>query len=441
MSKRTPLVALAATLATLAIAGCGAAPGSTEGGSSSDNPAAAAAAQGLGIDLAACPGDVTTVFGPQEKVGLTLPLTGGPASAFATLGPGALAAFEQANATADLPTKFELVQKDDQFQPDKTLAAAQGLIQQDGVVGFSGVTGTANALAIRDLLKEDCIPALGLPAGGTVINDPAYPGIVQTTVPFTLDARVWVEDVNRRFPDGTGIATFIGNTESGKDYTADIAKWMERTGSKSRIVATESIEATDAAAPSSAITTMRNSGAQVLFAAPTGAQCVSMMTEMANQGWKPITYLTTNCASTAFFSAAGPAGEGVLTVQAFKDVNSPRFKNDPDVQAVRAAMEKYSPSADPDNTTAYGGFTYASVFLEAAREAAKSDLGLSRLGLIVAGRHLDFHPPMFIDGVDFTTDGLEDMVPVEAGELNPWSVAEGGFVQGTLYDFEGQLTD
>ncbi|WP_300400485.1 ABC transporter substrate-binding protein [Nocardioides sp.] len=442
MPKRTPLLALVATVTAIAVTACGGAPGAEEGGSSSDNSdAASAAAEVLGIDLAECPADVTDPLPAEANVGLTLPLTGGPATAFAVLGPGAEAALEQANAEAGLDTKFNLIQKDDQFLPDKTVAAVQELIQQDEVVAMTGVTGTAAVLAIRDLLKRDCIPGVSLPGGGAGAADPDYPEVVQGATPFSLDARIWVESVNEQFPDGAKIATFIGNTESGNDYALQIDRWLEETDSKSEIVSAETIEAADAAAPSSQVTTMRNSDADVLFAAPTGAQCISVLTEAANQGWKPVTYLTTNCGSSTYLGATGPAGEGVLVVQPFKDINSPRFADDEGVAEVRAALEKYSPDADLENTTTYSGYTYAEALVEAARAAADSELGLSRLGIIVAARQLDFHSPMLVDGVDFTVDGLEDMVPIEAAELNAWSVDEGGFVQGELYDFEGQLTE
>ncbi len=393
------------------------------------------------MDLADCPGGVADKLDSEAKIGLTLPLTGGPAAAFAVLGPGAAAAIAEGNATAGLDTRFELIQKDDQFMPDKTLTAAQELIQKDGIVGMTGVTGTAGVIAVRDLLKEECLPGISLPGGGSAVNDPAYPMVVQGAVPFRLDTRVWVEHVDETFPAGAKIALFIGNTESGKDYRENIDKWLTETDSPSKIVAEELIDASDATAPSSQITTLRNSGADVLFAAPTGAQCISMMTEMTNQGWKPATYLTTNCASTTYFGPAGAAGDGVYTLQSLKDIGSPRYADDPDVQAVRAALEKYGKGVDLTNTTTYGGYTYAQNFIEAAQIAAKSDLGLSKLGLIHAGRHMNYHPKMFVDGVDFITDGDKDLWPIEAGELNNWDAAVGTFEPVRLYDFEGQLTE
>ncbi|MDQ6522940.1 ABC transporter substrate-binding protein [Nocardioides sp. LHD-245] len=439
MTKRSSKLTLAVAVAALTFASCGA-PGDDSGSGSSASDAAVEAAEALGIDLDDCPADMTDPLGDTAKVGLTLPLTGGPAAAFAVLGPGVKSAFEEANAEADLPTKFELILKDDQFQPDKTLVAARELVQKDGVVGFSGVTGTAGVLAIRDLLREECLPGIGLPGGGGTVLDPAYPEVVSGAVPFSLDARVWVEDVNERFPEGAKIATFIGNTESGKDYAEQIDHWLEETGSKSTIVDKETIDAADAAAPSSAVTTMRNSGAEVLFAAPTGAQCISIMTEAANQGWEPVIYMTTNCSSSTYFGAAGGAADGVLTLQTYKDVGSPRFADDAGVQRVRDVLKEYGGGVDLTNTTAYSGYVYGQMFVEAAKQAAASDLGLSKLGLIVAARNLDFHPDMVADGIDFTTSGLSDVAPIEAGELNSWSVAEGGFQQGKLYDFEGELT-
>ncbi|MBS42457.1 MAG: hypothetical protein CMH83_04675 [Nocardioides sp.] len=438
---KKPLALVVASLSALVLTACGAAPGSDSSSASTDDDAAVSAAEELGMDLADCPAGVTEPLPAEANVGLTLPLTGGPATAFAVLGPGAQAALEEANATAGLDTSFNVIQKDDQFLPDKTLAATQELVQKDQVVAMTAVVGTAGVMAIRDILREDCVPGVSMAAGGVGAIDPEYPEIVQGVVPFTLDARIWVEAVNERYPDGAKIATFIGNTESGKDYGEQIDRWLEETGSASEIVSAETIEAADAASPSSQVTTMRNSGADVLFAAPTGGQCISMLTEMANQGWEPETFLTTNCASSTYFGAAGPAADGVQTVQSFKDINSPRFAGDEGIAAVRDALTEYAPDADVENTTTYSGYFYAETLVEAAKAAAESDLGLSQLGIIYAARHLDFHSPLLIDGVDFTVNGTEDMVPIEAAELNTWSVDDGGFVQGELYDFEGELTE
>jgi branched-chain amino acid transport system substrate-binding protein len=440
MPRRTTLLA-AMVVVALTSAGCGSPPGSSGAESSADDPAAVAAAKELGINLKDCPTDVTAKFGAEVNVGASLPLSGGPAAtAFAGLADGMNAAFDEANANLGLATKFKLVVKDDQFLPDKALAAAQELVQKDQVEAMSGILGTPQVLADRDLLNKECVPMVPAVGGGSVLVDPVnHPWAVPLTQPFSLDTRIWVEHVNEVHPDGVKIALFTGNTASGKDYATNVKKWLAATGSKSKIVVEDTIEGVDAAAPSSQVTTMRNSGADVLMAAPTGAQCISLMTELANQGWTPETYLTGTCFSTGLFAAAGAAGDKVMVALYLKDPDSPRFKNDADVKRIVGAMEKYVPDAKI-NTTTLSGYMVAESFAQAAKGAASSDLGLSRLGLMQAAHHLNYHPAQFLDGVNVKLDGADDPFAVEASELNSWNAKTRAFEPIKLYDFEGQLS-
>src|SRR3546814_18336008 len=63
-----------------------------------------------------------------------------------------------------------------------------------------------------------------------------------------------------------------------------------------------------------------------------------------------------------------------------KDATRGEFVNDPVVVAAIESIKKASPNT-PITTTTLGGFLYPQPFFEAAKVAAKSPLGLSRLGI------------------------------------------------------------
>ena len=365
-------------------------------------------------------------------------LTGGPAAFFAPVADGVAAISGAKNEEGLLDTTFEVITRDDQFTPNRALTETQGLLDEDGVELMTATVGTAQVLAVRDLLNSECVPLLPATAGGSeTLNAASHPWVVNVSSPFTLDARIWVEDVTKNYPEGAKIALFTGNTESGKDYEREVKRWLKDTNHE--LVSEQTIEATDAAAPSSQVTTMRSSGADVLFAAPTGGQCSALLTEVANQGWEPDRYVTATCASGALFTSAGDSADGAMAAQYVKDPSLPRWADDPSVKAFEAALKKYSPDAEPSFIAAVGYF-YGEPFWEAAERASKSDLGLSRLGMLQAATTLDFEPTMAIPGVRIKLDGLKDTVAIESSELGRWDAAAGDFIPIKLYDFEGQFT-
>ena len=95
------------------------------------------------------------------KIGSVMPLSGGAAAAaFAPVADGLKAYVQYANDQGLLgDVKIEITIEDDQYSKDLTPGAVEGLLD-DGVNIFSGIIGTPNNAAVRDLLNEECIPQL-----------------------------------------------------------------------------------------------------------------------------------------------------------------------------------------------------------------------------------------------------------------------------------------
>jgi branched-chain amino acid transport system substrate-binding protein len=421
----------------LLLSACGS-PSGDDSGSSSDDASsdASAAAKELGIDLDACPTDVTKKFGASVNVGSTVPQTGPVAPALGVLGPSVKEAFRQFNETSGLKTKFNLIQRDDAFTPDKALTSTQTLLDKDKIDLMSSVVGTAQVAAVRTVLNEECVPLLPGISGGKSANDPnEYPWTSVFSQPSALDARIMMADVAENHPNGAKVAIMYANNESGKDYLKD----LETYKGKNKIVKTESIEATETGSPSSQITTLRSSGADVLITVPTAAQCASTMQEVANQGWDADRYMTSVCSSVTF-DVAGAAANGWHITTYAKDATRGESVNDPAVVAALEAIKKASPKT-PITTTTMTGFLYPQPFFEAAKAAATSPLGLSRLGLLEAFTHLNFQPTLTKPGVKFKLDGLKDQVAIEASYMSVYDSKTKLFMDGKLYDFEGKMTE
>jgi branched-chain amino acid transport system substrate-binding protein len=419
----------------LLVAACGS-PTGDDGGSGDASSEATAAAKAMGIDLDSCPTDVTKKFGATVKVGNTMPLTGPVAPALGVMGPALKAAFDNFNAHSGLDTKFELVMLDDAFTPDKALSSVQTLLDKDKVDLMSSVTGTAQVAAIRSVLDEECLPLLPGISAGYSANDPIkYPWTAVHSQPSALDARIMMTKIGEDNPDGAKVAVLYANNESGKDYLTALEKYK----GKNEIVKTESLEATDTGSPSSQITTLRSTGAKVIIAVPTAAQCASTMQEVANQGWKADRYITSVCASGTF-DVAGAAAEGWHITTYVKDPTRGEYVDDPEIVKAVAAIKKASPKTPITNTTT-AGFMYPETLFVAAKAAAHSPLGLSRLGLMDAFTHLDYQPPLLKPGVKFKLNGLKDHFGLEAAYMSVYDSESKLFEDGKLYDFEGQMSE
>lgn len=437
INTKLRLVAAAVALG-LTVAACSSPAGNGGSSESVGGDAAATAAKELGIDLADCPTDPTEKFGAETVVGNTSALSGGPAAAFGPVRAGTSAAINQMDAEAGYPTKFELRVKDDQYMPDKALAGVQELVEKDNAEVVTNILGSAQVLATRQYLNDNCVPMITATGNSADSSDTTdFPWVVNMILQNPLDVSTWIADAQERFPNGGKVALLTANTESGKDNETQIERFLE--GTNLELVATQTIEAADAGSPSSQITTLRNSGADILFMTPITTQCPTAMKEVANQGWKPEMYVSNGCTSSAFMSAAGDAAIGVHATNWLKDPASPKWSKEQSMIDAVAAIKQYGdPKLDTVTSVAASGYTLGQGLVQSIKAASTSELGLSRLGLLEAAQHLDFEPPLMLPGVRVKLDGLKDQVAIESAYLQTWTAD--GWDEGKLYDFEGQLT-
>lgn len=441
MSTKLTTAALATLFAVL-VAACGSPDSNDDSTSGSgglgDSGAEAAeeAAEELGIDLSQCPEDITQPLSGTVKIGSPLALTGPAAVALAPLGVAQQAAVDYYNDQGDLPFKLELVLADDQFAPDKAVAATQKLIQSDKVQLINGIIGTANVAAASPVAGQYCVPIIAGNAAGRSANDPQqFPFTTNWSLPSYVDVLGWVTHLEEQFPDGAKVAVFTANTESGKDYLAAIEELTE--GTNLEVVSKTTIEAADAAAPSAQVTTMKASGANVLLAQPTpGGQCASLVKEVANQGWKPDAFmLTSSCSTLALISPAGEAADGVMINLYIEDPSS----DSEGVQLIKDAMAKYQPG-EPIVGSTLTGWSEVEVLVKAIEQAAGSPLGASRLGILEAATHMSFQSDGILPGVTYSLNYPDDQVAMEGAQLSSYDAASGAFEKIQVFDFNGETT-
>lgn len=377
------------------------------------------------------------------KIGSAMPLTGGTAAAaFAPVKGGFEAYIKYANEKKLLgDLQLEVQIEDDQYNKDLTPGAVSKLIDA-GVNIFSGIIGSPNNAAVRDTLNEECIPQLnaltGSPAWGDVANYPWTTGIL---VPYTVESKVYANQLSQMFPDGASVAMFYVNNEFGQVY-ADAFKELA-PDFKLDIVDEQTIEATDAAPPTAQITSIAAKKPDVIMAVPLGAGCIGFLTELAakkaqDTSWDPKVFITNTCASSLILAVAGPAANGIYTSGNLKDVTAPANASDP---AVKEYLDFMNAQGLGDiAATAAAGWTTAEVTVAMIKQAMESPDGLTRASIINAARNFTYTPTLARDGVVDTMNGEADPFLAESLQVLQYDAGTATFtdIGSLITEYETQ---
>jgi branched-chain amino acid transport system substrate-binding protein len=398
------------------------------------------------VDTADCPEDATEPIEGTIKIGTTLPLSGGAAAAaFAPVKDGLENYIEYANENELVPGyTLELTVEDDQYNPNLTTPAVEKLIDSTGVHLFSGMIGTPNNQAVRDLLNEECYPQLfantGSPIWGDVEN---YPWTIGGLPPYNTETAIYVENIKQDFPDGATAAVFHVNSEFGDAYQEAFAELAPDAGVE--ILDEQTIEAADSNPPTSQVNAIASEEPDVILAVPLGAQCPAFLRELANakaasSGWEPRVYITSTCASTLLLTIAGEAADGIFTIVTGKDPMDPANESDPAVADYRETMIDLGFPADGDFATAGAGWTGGELVVEVLRLAAESEDGVTRASILNAARSLDYEFQLARPGVRFTLDGADDAYGLESLQVVQYNADSRTYTDiGELVtSFEGQ---
>jgi len=398
------------------------------------------------VDTADCPEDATEPIEGTIKIGTTLPLSGGAAAAaFAPVKDGLESYIDYANENELVPGyTLELTVEDDQYNPNLTTPAVEKLIDSTGVHLFSGMIGTPNNQAVRDLMNEECYPQLfantGSPIWGDVEN---YPWTMGGLAPYNTETAIYVENIKQEFPDGATAAVFHVNSEFGDAYQEAFAELAPDADVE--ILDEQTIEAADSNPPTSQVNAIASEEPDIILAVPLGAQCPAFLSELANAkaanaGWEPRVYITSTCASTLLLTIAGAAADGIFTIVTGKDPMDPANETDPAVAEYRETMIDLGFDAGGDFATAGAGWTGGELIVEVLRLAAESEDGVTRASILNAARSLDYEFQLARPGVRFTLDGAEDAYGLESLQVVQYNADSGTYTDiGELVtSFEGQ---
>jgi ABC-type branched-subunit amino acid transport system substrate-binding protein len=412
---------------------------------SEDTEAESGAGSGWTVNTDECvdPDRVNEPIEGTVTIAASAPLSGGPAAAaFAPVVAGYQAYIDYANEQGLLPG-YEIVLNvgDDQYDP----ALTPGVINDGLDAGanlVSGVLGTPSNAAIRDVLNEECVPHLNALTGAPMFGEPVeYPWTLGSALPYNVESAIYAAAIARDFPDGATVALFTINNDVGLVYKEALEELAGEYNLE--LVDDQTIEATDTAPPAAQLSSIAGNAPDVIIAVPLGAQCPTFLTELANQkaanaGWEPQVYLTSACSSPLILGAAGPAADGIhsLNPTGALDVTHPDNAAVPGVAVYLETMEAAGKSDTVPTSAA--GWINGETTVEILRRAAESPAGLTQASIIEAARSFDFQPGVVRDGITYKTSGEEDGYMVESAQIIEFDAETKTFIDvgDVITDFE-----
>ncbi len=323
--------------------------------------------------------------------------------------------------------KIELVRENDSYDPAKTPALAQKLVEQEGIFAIVGEIGTEPALSIRDYMNDNCVPNVALATGSSEWNKAdQYPWYISGLPAYAMEATFWADYIAQNNPEAK-IALLYQDDDFGQAYRDGLSNAVEKhnneDGTSMEIVAEQGYNPLSGTTTEAATTSLSQSGADEFIVGIGGTPCPQTLTFIPDT-WDVDPFISVTCAGNLAMTIAGDAGVGAIQAQATLDPADPA---DADQQAVKDFKEKAG-AAGLDEAALNGGIAsvgwgFGSYFALLLEQSDKVD----RATLMNTAYSLDV--PAFglvRPDIEIITDGAEDPWGIEGFRIAQRN-ADGGW--------------
>ena len=393
---------------------------------------------GAVIDIAACPSEWDNNSGVTDteiRFGSSLPRSGALAG-FGTIADGIGLYFDAVGPIDG--RNVVMVARDDGYVPARTVTNVEEMIDVENLLGFAGILGSPNNLAVRDTLNENCIPQLfnltGLPEWG----DPAsYPWTTGALMSYETESRVWCQHIADEIGAGATAAVLALGNDAGEAWRVAFNECAPEHGIE---ILDEIKHDPQADSVGADVINLAASDADVIVIASSGAFCPQAVATVASVAWEPMMLVSNGCQSIALFWAPiGPLANGVRMVNTQKDVSDSSLADDEWVQFVRETLEDQG--VDPEAASHALGYVFGEVLHEVLLDAAGMDGGINRTNVMRAMWQMDFASRGALGNSPRRMDGANDSYMVEAGRMEELVVDADGaryIPVSDVLSFEGE---
>lgn len=273
----------------------------------------------------------------------------GPAAALGTgMKLGLEAAFAEANAAGGVHGRMiDLISYDDGYEPDRSIAQVNKLINDDKVFGLIGPVGTPTSKATQPIATAAKVPFVGPFTGAGFLRDPAHGNIVNVRATYAAETEAWIKHLH----DELGmdkIAILYQDDGFGRVGLAGVNAAMEKRGLK---LVAEGTYQRNTTAVKSALLDIRKAKPQAVVMV--GAyKPIAEFIKLAKKVKLDSKFVNISFVGSKALSAElGDAGEGVIVSQV---VPFPWDVSVPLVKEYQAALKAKDPGAEPGFVTLEG---------------------------------------------------------------------------------------
>jgi len=362
----------------------------------------------------------------EIKLGQSTPLSG-PASAFgAGAGRAVIGYFNMLNEHGGINgRKINFTQLDNAYSAPKALEQSRKLVEDIGVLAEVGTIGTAPNVAIQKYLNSEQVPQLFIVAGGRRFNNPkTFPWTVPLYPDFETEGRVIAKYILKTKPDAK-IGVLYQNDDFGKDYLKGLRAGL---GARAAQISTAvSYEVTDPTVDSE-IVQLKAAGIDTLIEQSSAKAAAQSIRKAHELNWAPLHIIGGSTASveTVLKPAGLEASKGLVTTQFLKQPGDPAWADDAEMNAYKAFLKKYAPSANPDDYSVLVAYMNVHAI---ARALEKCGNQLTRENLLRQATSLHGERlPLMLPGVSLSAQP-DDYTPFKVLRIatfdgNSWTLSE-----------------
>ncbi len=356
------------------------------------------------------------------KVGVFCPFTGGSADMGVSARNGIRLAIEEINSMAGgvAGRKIELVERDDQGNPDVAKKVVEELLLKDKVVAALGVCNTGVGLATIEQFQNARVPLIVPVATGTPPTKkfaaPAAPEnwIFRVSPRDEIQAPFIVADALKRgFRKFALFADTTGYGEAGKN---DVEKALAANNLKPVSVQRFAVGVKDLAEQ---VKEAKTAGADVVISYTVGPEAAVLAKAVRSAKWDVQILGSWPLSWRNFIDAAGPAAEGSLVAVSFVQQASFQRRN----AFITAYQQKFNTPIIPAPMAAAQGYDAAMLLFYALHQAqslepAKIKAALENLNRTVAGVITTYEHPFSAADHDAITTNMLVLGVVRKGQVD-----------------------
>jgi branched-chain amino acid transport system substrate-binding protein len=266
----------------------------------------------------------------------------GPSAALGTgMRDGILAAFKETNAAGGVNgRRLELIARDDGYDPNKSIEAANALLDHDKVFALIGSVGTPTSAAVEPIALARSVPFIGPFTGASFLRSAGHSNVINLRASYAQETEEMLERLTKDLKVSR-VAILYQDDAYGRAGLEGLQAALAKRGME---LAAEGTYERNTTAVKSALLAIRKAAPQAVVMIGAYKPCAEFIRLARQVKFDPLFLNVSFVGSEALAKELGGAGAGVLVTQV---VPLPYDTGIPLIKRYQAALTAAVPDAAP----------------------------------------------------------------------------------------------